>query len=192
MSWQNKVDSGPFSALSACANETVVNGSCIIVTSSFSKTKGSFCFSFSKRSLEDALEKMCFFAYVISQEGSKLQGKKHAEHCLRHLNKTACETWSVLTKFYFAQNTYCTFSTEPFNCCPKIRFCALNCDLQIRFCALNCDLQIQFCELNCDLQIQFCALNCDLKIWFCALNCDLQIRFCALNCDLQMRFCALN
>ena len=44
---------------------------------------------------------MCFFAYVISQKGSKLQGKKHAEHCLRHLNKTACEIWSVFDKVLF-------------------------------------------------------------------------------------------
>ena len=44
---------------------------------------------------------MCFFAYVISQKGSKLQGKKHAEHCLTHLNKTACEIWSVFDKVLF-------------------------------------------------------------------------------------------
>ena len=44
---------------------------------------------------------MCFFAYIISQKGSKLQGKKHAEHCLTHLNKTACEIWSVSDKVHF-------------------------------------------------------------------------------------------
>ena len=34
-----------------------------------------FCFSFNKRSSENALRKMCFFAYVIFQKGSKLQGE---------------------------------------------------------------------------------------------------------------------
>ena len=85
-----------YSALSACANKTVVRD-----YSSFSLTKGFFCFSFNKRSLEDALGKMCFFAYVISEKGSKLRGKKHAEHCLRHLNKTACEIWNVFDKVLF-------------------------------------------------------------------------------------------
>ena len=27
--------------------------------------------------------------------------KKHAEHCLRHLNKTACEIWSIFDKVLF-------------------------------------------------------------------------------------------
>ena len=45
----------------------------------------------------------CFFShnYVISQKGSKLRGKKHAEHCLTHLNKTTCEIWSVFDKVHF-------------------------------------------------------------------------------------------
>ena len=60
VSRQNRLESGPFSALSTRANETVANDYCIIVTSSFSETKGFFCFSFNKRSLEDALRKMCF------------------------------------------------------------------------------------------------------------------------------------
>ena len=68
VSWQDKFGSGPFSAFSTCANEAVVSDSCIIVTSSFSETKGFW-------SLEDAFGKMYFFAYVISQKGSKLQGK---------------------------------------------------------------------------------------------------------------------
>ena len=59
----------------SCANEAVVSDYCIIVTSSFSKAKGFFFFPFNIRSLEDALGKMCFFAYVISKKGSKLQGK---------------------------------------------------------------------------------------------------------------------
>ena len=72
---QNKLESGPFSALATCANEAVVGDSCIILTPWFSETKGFFSFSFNKRSPEDGLRKMCFFAYVISQKGSKLQGK---------------------------------------------------------------------------------------------------------------------
>ena len=74
-SGQNKLESRPFSALATCANEAVVGDSCIILTPCFSETKGFFCFSFNKRSPEDGLKKMCFFAYVISQKGSKLQGK---------------------------------------------------------------------------------------------------------------------
>ena len=68
----------------------------ISVTSSPSETKGFFCFWFNK-----PLEKMCFFTYVIPQKGSKLQGKKHAEHCLTYLNKTTCEIWSVFDKVHF-------------------------------------------------------------------------------------------
>ena len=74
-SGQNKLESGLFSALATCANEAVVGDFCIILTPCFSETKGFFCFSFNKRSPDDALRKMCFFAYVISQKGSKLQGK---------------------------------------------------------------------------------------------------------------------
>ena len=93
MSRQKKFESGPFSALSTCVNKAVVSDSCIIVTSSFSETKGFFCFSFNKRSLEDALGKMCFFTYVISQKGTKLQGKKTCrtlfktpkQNCMRNL-----------------------------------------------------------------------------------------------------------
>ena len=39
------------------------------------KLQKNFCFSFNKRFPEDGLRKMCFFAYVISQKGSKLKGK---------------------------------------------------------------------------------------------------------------------
>ena len=48
VSRQNKVDSGPLSALSACANETAMNGYGIIVTSWFSETNGSFVFHSAK------------------------------------------------------------------------------------------------------------------------------------------------
>ena len=94
VSRQNKFESGPFSALSTCANEAVVSDYCIIVTSLFSKTIGFFCFSFNKKSLEDALGKMCFFAYVISQKGSKLQGKTRRtlfktpkQNCMQNLER---------------------------------------------------------------------------------------------------------
>ena len=49
MSRQNKFDSGWFSTLSTCANEAVVRDYCIILTWSFAKTKGFFCFSFNNR-----------------------------------------------------------------------------------------------------------------------------------------------
>ena len=89
MSRQNKFESGPFSALSACANKAVV-----IVTSPFSKTKGFFCFSFNKRFPDDVLGKMCFFAYGLFKKGSKLQGKNMQNifktpkpNCLQNLER---------------------------------------------------------------------------------------------------------
>ena len=45
---RNKVDSGPFSALSPCANETLLSDLGIIVTSSFSETNGAFVFHSAK------------------------------------------------------------------------------------------------------------------------------------------------
>jgi len=46
------------------------------VTSSFSKTKGFFCFSLNKRSPKDTLGKLSSFAYVISQKRSANQQKQ--------------------------------------------------------------------------------------------------------------------
>ena len=106
---QNKLESGPFSALATCANEAAVGDSCIILTPWFSKTKCFFCFSFNKRSPEDGLRKMCFFAYVISQKRKQTSGKKHVEHCLTHVNKTACEIWSISDKVHFWVNILTPF-----------------------------------------------------------------------------------
>ena len=36
-------------------------------------------------------------------------GKKHAEHCLAHVNKTACEIWSVFDKVHFWVKTLTPF-----------------------------------------------------------------------------------
>ena len=71
-----------------------------LVTSSFRETKGLFCFSFNKRSPEDALGKIRFFAYLCNISKMKQTSKKHAEHGLTHLNKTACEIWSVFDKVH--------------------------------------------------------------------------------------------
>jgi len=46
------------------------------VTSSFSKTKGFFCFSLNKRSPKDTLGKLSSFAYVVSQGRSANQRKQ--------------------------------------------------------------------------------------------------------------------
>ena len=43
-SGQNKLESGPFSALATCANKAVVGDLCIILTPWFSEAKGFFCF----------------------------------------------------------------------------------------------------------------------------------------------------
>ena len=51
VSHQNKFESASFGALSPWANEAAVRNYCVIVTSSFSETKGFFCFSFNNRSL---------------------------------------------------------------------------------------------------------------------------------------------
>ena len=54
VSRQNKFASASFGALSTWANEAAVKNDCVIVTSSFSETKGFFCFSFNNRSPKDA------------------------------------------------------------------------------------------------------------------------------------------
>ena len=78
-SGQNKFESGPFSALSNCVNEAVVRDECIIVTSSFSETKGFFCFSFNKRSPEDALGKCVFRIRNISKR-KQTSGEKSMQN----------------------------------------------------------------------------------------------------------------
>ena len=44
---------------------------------------------------------MFFFRIRNISKRKQASGKKHAEHCLRHLNKTACEIWSVFDKVLF-------------------------------------------------------------------------------------------
>ena len=61
-------------------------------------------------------EKCVFRIHNISKR-KQASGKKHAEHCLRHLvNKTAWEIWSVFDKVLFCIKYLMPFSTEPFNC----------------------------------------------------------------------------
>ena len=45
--------------------------------------------------------KNVFFRIRNISKRKQASGKKHAEHCLRHLNKTACEIWSVFDKVLF-------------------------------------------------------------------------------------------
>ena len=45
--------------------------------------------------------KNVFFRIRNISRRKQASGKKHAEHCLRHLNKTACEIWSVFDKVLF-------------------------------------------------------------------------------------------
>ena len=90
VSRQNKFKSGAFSTLSTCSNKAVVRNHCIIVISWFNKTKGFFCFSFNKRSPQDALRKMTVFFHTRNiSKRKQTSGKKNAEFCLRHVNKTA-------------------------------------------------------------------------------------------------------
>ena len=98
---------------------------------------------------------MCFFAYVISQKGSKLQGKKHAEHCLRHLNKTACEIWSVFDKVLFCVKYLTPFFHRTFNyshhfdCCSIVDVAlAVGCDgeLYIKKRLNACVILVCFCR----------------------------------------------
>jgi len=51
-----------------------------LVTSSFSKTKGFFCFSLNKRSPKDTLGKLSFPAYVTSRKQSANQQKQPCHH----------------------------------------------------------------------------------------------------------------
>ena len=100
-SGQSKLESRPFSALATCANEAVVGDSSIILTPWFSETKGFFYFSFNERSPEDGLNKNVFFHMRNISKRKQTSGKKHAEHCLTHVNKTVCEIWSVSDKVHF-------------------------------------------------------------------------------------------
>ena len=54
VSRQNRFESASFGTLSTWANEAAVRNNCVIVTYSFSETKGFFCFSFNDRSPKDA------------------------------------------------------------------------------------------------------------------------------------------
>ena len=45
--------------------------------------------------------KNVFFRIRNISRRKQASGKKHAEHCLRHLNKTACEIWSIFDKVLF-------------------------------------------------------------------------------------------
>ena len=40
---------------------------------------------------------------LLTPKRKQASGKKHAEHCLRHLNKTACEIWSVFDNVLFGR-----------------------------------------------------------------------------------------
>ena len=64
---------------------------------------------------------MCFFRIRNISRRKQASGKKHVEHCLRHLNKTACEIWSVFDKVLFCVKYLPPFSTEPFNYPVKLR-----------------------------------------------------------------------
>ena len=100
-SGQNKLESGPFSALATCANEAVLGDSCIILTPWFSETKGFFCFRSAKGPQRMALEKCVFPHMWYLKKEANFREKKPAEHCLTHVNKTACEIWSVSDKVHF-------------------------------------------------------------------------------------------
>ena len=88
----------------------------MIVTSSFSETKGFFCCSFNKRSPEDqgCHWKNVFFCIRNISKRKQISGKTHAKHCLTHLNKTACEIWSVFDKVQLWVKNLAPFSTEAF------------------------------------------------------------------------------
>ena len=44
-------------------------------------------------------------------------GKKHAEHCLTHPNKTACEIWSGFDKVHFCVKYLTPFIHQTLKCC---------------------------------------------------------------------------
>ena len=68
----------------------------ISVTSLPSETKGFFCFGINK-----PLEKSVFSHTYNLKKEANFKEKKHAEHCLTHLNKTTCEIWSIVDKVHF-------------------------------------------------------------------------------------------
>ena len=80
----------PIQRLITGANEAVVTDYGIIVTSSFSETKGVLFF-IQQKVPRGCPRKNVFFHIRNISKRKQASGKKHAEHCLRHLNKTACE-----------------------------------------------------------------------------------------------------
>jgi len=90
VSRQNKLKSSPFSTLFACANEATTRElhNCMnnktsskyhaLMTSSFSKTKGFFCFSLSKRSPKDTLGKLSFLHTLFLENKVQINKNNYA------------------------------------------------------------------------------------------------------------------
>jgi len=107
VSWQNKLKSGPFSMLFACANESTVrkkhnylinktSAKChASVTSSFSKTKGSFIFHWTKDFQKIPLENWVFCRRYFLKMKPK-STKSITQQCFSCQKKSVCQklVWS--------------------------------------------------------------------------------------------------
>ena len=88
MSRQNEFESGPFRALTTCTNEAVGSETKV------QRNKRFLLFFIQQKVPRGCPRKMCFFAYIITQKGSKLQGKKMQnivktpkQNCMRNLER---------------------------------------------------------------------------------------------------------
>ena len=121
---QNKTAS--VGTLSTWANEAAVRNNCVIVTSSFSETKGFFCFSFNNRSLKDATCKTegCLHTLYLKnkeQTSRKIQGDVFQLNWRAHACKTSANleqetettkvvTYPLITSFFICWSTDLEFA----------------------------------------------------------------------------------
>ena len=114
VSQQNKFDSGRFSALSTFANKAVVRDWCIIVTWSFRKRKGFFCFLFNNRCRLENWGLFCI-RYFSKMKGKT--AKKNTGWCVSIQVETTCKVSGTFAKK--KKNTsdrhLAWFCTQPFN-----------------------------------------------------------------------------
>ena len=81
--------------------------------------------------------KNVFFRIRNISKRKQTLGKKHAEHCLTHVNKTACEIWSVFDKVHFWVKTLTPFFHRSLQLLLTFSFFQFSSDLRTRSCKVN-------------------------------------------------------
>ena len=133
-SGQNKLESGPFSALATCANKAVVGDSCIILRlHGLAKQKASFVFCSTKGPQRMALEKCGFlYTHYLKKEANFREKTcrtlfgPHKQNCMRNLERF----WqsSILSKNPTALFPFCLqLSSTSFKSCLTVYYFCLIC-----------------------------------------------------------------